>query len=263
MLDLFRNVFAPPRDLILLVAASWIGTMLSEKHAARYHLDASALSNLIFTGFLAYFIGGRLFYVAEHVIAFVQSPVSIISLNLGLFDNWGGLVVGVLSASVFGQREKLPLLSTLDALAPFLACLAVGLALSHLASGAAFGDESNLPWAIDLWGAMRQPTQVYEIVASLLTLLLIWKRKPNSRPGGDFMIFVALTSLGRLVIEAFRGDSTLVLGGFRLAQILAWLALAASILCIEILQAKQAPTSPATFGNHLNEPKNTWNPKES
>jgi prolipoprotein diacylglyceryltransferase len=143
------------------------------------------------------------------------------------------------------------LLPTLDALTLFFACLAVGLGLTHLASGAAFGQESNLPWAIDLWGAIRQPTQVYEIITSLLTLGLIWIRRPNSIPGSDFLYFVALSSLSRLIIEAFRGDSTLVFGGLRLAQILAWLVLGTSFLCFELLKAEERARSPAENVDHL------------
>ncbi len=245
MLNLFRLIFAPPRDLIFLVAASWIGSVLSEKRAGRYQVDVSTLSNLIFTGFIAYMIGGRLFYAVEHIGAFLESPISLISLNLDLFDSWGALTAAVLCGFVFGRQKKIPLLPALDALTPFFACLTVGLGLSHLSSGAAFGEESNLPWATNLWGAMRQPTQVYEIISSSLVLGLIWVRKPNFVPGSDFMSFVALSSLGRLITEAFRGDSTLVLGGLRLAQIIAWLLLAFSLLGIELLKSKQFADLPA------------------
>jgi hypothetical protein len=104
-----------------------------------------------------------------------------------------------------------------------------------LATGAAFGRETNLPWAIYLWGTMRQPTQIYEIVLSILILGLVWVRKPNLNPGSDFLFFVSLISISRLVIETFRGDSTIVLGGLRLAQVLAWLLLALSLLGQEII----------------------------
>ena len=116
---------------------------------------------------------------------------------------------------------------------------------SHLASGAAFGQETDLPWAIYLWGAARQPTQFYEIGAAFMIIGLIWLRKPNLRPGSDFLYFVALISFSRLIIEAFRGDSTLVLGGLRLAQILAWLALLISLLGLEFLKPQKMDLIPA------------------
>jgi prolipoprotein diacylglyceryltransferase len=106
MLSLFRNIFAPPRDLILLVAASWCGLILTEKRTGRYHIEVSAISDLIFTEFIAYIFGGRIFYVSEHIPAFLESPVSLISLNLDLFDIWGALITAALSGFVFGWRKK-------------------------------------------------------------------------------------------------------------------------------------------------------------
>ncbi len=239
MLTLFRNLLAPPRDLILIVVAAWIGLSLAEKRSARYNVNTEALNNLIFAGLLAYMIGGRVFYAAEHLSAFIQSPLSLISLNITLFDSWGALAAAIITGLAYGQRKKLPIWSTLDALTLFFAALAVGLGFSHLASGSAFGQETSLPWAINLWGATRHPTQIYEIIASLLTLGILWFRKADSKPGSDFLLFVALTAASRLVIEAFRGDSTLIFGGLRAAQLAAWIILAIALVTLELLKPRQ------------------------
>jgi len=58
-------------------------------------------------------------------------------------------------------------------------------------------------------------------------------QKPIAKPGFEFLLFVALTSASRLVIEGFRGDSTLILGGFRAAQIAAWPILFAALASID------------------------------
>ena len=242
MLALFRNLLAPPRDLILIVVAAWFGLSLAEKRAARYNVNAEVLNNLIFASLIAYILGGRLFYAAEHLAAFMQSPLSLISLNITLFDSWGALATAIVTGLVYAQRKGLSLWSTLDALTLFFATLAVGLGFSHLASGAAFGQEASLPWAINLWGAMRHPTQIYEIIASILTLGLLWFRKVDSKPGSDFLLFAALTAASRLFIEAFRGDSTLVFGGLRAAQLAAWIILATALLTLEFLKPQTAQT---------------------
>ncbi len=234
MLALFRNIFAPPRDLILLVIAAWLGLTLSEKRSARHGVNVEVLNNLILIGLTAYILGGRLFFAAEHLGAFAHSPLSLISLNIASFDMWGASAAALIAGLAYGQHKKLPLWHGLDALTPFFASLAVGLGFLHLASGAAFGRETNLPWGIDLWGARRHPTQVYEILASLVTLGLLWFRKAESNPGNHFLSFVALTSAGRVVIESFRGDSTLVFGGLRLAQLIAWAVLGASLAGLEL-----------------------------
>ena len=105
-------------------------------------------------------------------------------------------------------------------LTPGLAAFGLAVGFSHLASGDAFGMETSLPWAIELWGAQRHPTQIYEVLAAGFIFWLIWEiRRKTQVAGFLFLIFVALTALSRLVIEAFRGDSIIAYGSIRNAQL--------------------------------------------
>lgn len=239
MLPLFRSLFAPPRHLILILGALWLGLVLSEKRVARHGISKEALNNLVFYSSLAYIIGGRILFVVENLTVFIEAPLSIFSPNIDLFDPLGALMTAVLVGMVYGRRQKLALWPTLDALTPLFAVLAIGLHLSHLAAGTAFGSPTPLPWGIDLWNAARHPTQVYELVASLLIFAFLWLRKPGSPAGSDFLWFAGLTAGSRLFLEAFRGDSTILFGGIRLAQIIAWVILALVLLASEILRSKE------------------------
>ncbi len=229
MIETFRSLLAPPRHFLLIVAALWIGLTLAEKRSERYGVSKEQLNNLTFNSLIAFVVGGRLSFALSNLSAFSQSPLSIFSPNPDLFDPTGGLVVAVLVGLVYGQRQKLQLWATLDALTPIFAMLAVGLHLAHLAAGTAFGSPTTVPWGVDLWNATRHPTQIYELLASLLIFGLIWFRKADSSSGLLFLTFTALTAGARLFLEAFRGDSTLVLGGYRLVQVIAWMALAAAL----------------------------------
>jgi phosphatidylglycerol:prolipoprotein diacylglycerol transferase len=230
---LFQNIFAPPRDFILIILAAWIGLVLSERRATHTRVNLDSLSNLLLVCLVSFVIGGRGLYILENLAIFMQSPTSIVSLNTALFDLWGGTAIAVVLGFAYGRRVHLRLWHSLDALTPLFASAAIGIAFSHLASGAAFGKETNVPWAIYQWGALRHPTQVYEIITSILTLALILIQKPTTRPGYEFLLFVALTSASRLVIEGFRGDSTLIFGGLRAQQIAAWLILLIALIGID------------------------------
>jgi phosphatidylglycerol:prolipoprotein diacylglycerol transferase len=239
MFRIFRNLFTPPRHIILLVLAAWIGLSLAEKRADRYGLSKDDLNNLTFYGLIAFVLGGRVSFILQNLPAFAKSPLSIFSINPDLFDPIGAWAIAILIAFVYGQRRKLALWSTLDTLTPFFAVLVIGVGLSHLAAGTAFGAPTYLPWAIDLWNAKRHPTQIYEILASLLTFILLWFQKPNPRSGILFLTFAALTATWNLFIQAFRGDSTLIFIGIRQNQFIAWVALACCFMLIEIrLRAK-------------------------
>lgn len=233
MITIFRSLFAPPRHLILLLAALWVGLALSEKRAERHGISKDAIDNLVYYALFGFIIGGRLLYALANYLVFLQSPLSIFSLNLDLFDPIAGLAAALMIGLVYGSRQKLPFWSSLDALTPLFALLAIGLSLSHLAAGTAFGSPTHLPWGIDLWNATRHPTQVYELLAALVIFGLLWFRKTNGLPGSGFLLFAALTAGARLFLEAFRGDSILIFDGLRLGQIVAWIVLAISLFAKE------------------------------
>ena len=225
MIESFRTLFAPPRDLILLVAALWIGLALAEKRTERHGVSKDALNNLVFYSLFGYLLGGRILFALANYSAFADSPLNIFSLNVDLFDSTSGIVTGLLIGIIYGKKQNLSLWNALDALTPILAFTAIGLHLSHLAAGIAFGSPTTLPWGIDLWNATRHPTQIYELIASLIIFGIIWFRKSELSPGALFLNFTALTAGAHLFLEAFRADSTLILGGIRLAQVVAWVAL--------------------------------------
>lgn len=239
MIETFRSLLAPPRHFLLIVAALWIGLTLAEKRSERHGVSKEQLNNLTFNSLIAYVVGGRLFFALSNISAFSQSPLSIFSPNPDLFDPIGGLVAAILVGFIYGQRQKLQLWGTLDALTPIFALLAIGLHLAHLAAGTAFGSPTTVPWGIDLWNATRHPTQIYELLASLLIFSLLWLRKSDSPPGLLFLTFTALTAGARLFLEAFRGDSTLVFGEFRLAQIAAWAVLAIVFFASESIRQQR------------------------
>ena len=233
MLALYRNLFSPPRDLIPIVAAIWAGLYLAEKRSVRHGINNNDLNNVVFFPLIGYLLGGRILYALENLSVFLQSPGDLVSFNLDLFDQLGGLLVAATVALIYGQRKNMSFWSTLDALTPLFAVFTLGLGLAHLASGSAFGKETVLPWGMELWGAARHPSQFYEILASLLILVMLWIQRADLRPGLQFLTFAAMTSAARLFLEAFRGDSTLILGGYRVAQILAWIVLALSLFMLE------------------------------
>ena len=161
MIELFRSLFTPPRHMILLVAAIWLGLTLAEKRTARTKVSAEALNNLAFYGLIAFAVGGRLLYGLGHIEAFLKSPLSLFALNPDLFDPFGGIAIAALTMLIYGQRQRLDLWDALDALTPLFAVLAIGIGLSHLAAGTAFGKPTNLPWAITMRNANRHPSQIH------------------------------------------------------------------------------------------------------
>jgi len=219
--------------LILLVGL-WLGLVLSERVAPRFQAKPNDVYNLVFVALITGVIGARVSFVIQNYEVFLQSPLNIISLNPGLLDPLGGVAFGLISALIYGSRKKIAWWPTLDAITPFLCVMMIAYGLSNLASGNAFGAETSFPWGIDLWGAVRHPTQVYYILAGFIILGIVWPRLGDPRtfqrvPGETIVGFLALSAGAWLFIEAFRGDSSVLPNGVRTTQIFAWLLLAGSL----------------------------------
>lgn len=220
---------------LVLIAGLWLGLTLSERRARRHGKNANYLYNLVFIALLAGVVGARISYAITYPGAFASNPWSLISINPGLLDPFAGFLFASAAGLIYLYRKQLPLWSTLDDLTPLFAVLVIAQGIAHLASGSAFGAPTDLPWGIHIWGTSRHPTQIYEILLATLTLfaIILIDKSPWSRISGVlFLAFIAITAASRLLLEAFRGDSTLIGDGFRLNQVIAWLVLA---ICLVLL----------------------------
>ena len=232
---------------LLLLAGVWVGSSVIEKQARRLRLPVAALSNMVFIGLVAGLLGARLWYAARYLSVYMDNPLSLLSLNPTTLAPAEGVLSGLLVALIYGQRKGLPLWATLDALAPRLATFAVAYGFANLASGDAFGAPSDLPWSIDLWGARRHPSQIYEILLAgviFASIRELGRRSPFSFTGFLFLAWVALAAASRLFLEAFRGDSVIVLGTLRLAQLVSLGVLLGAMLAMH-LRARSRESQPA------------------
>lgn len=244
-----------PAPTLALLAGIYFGLSLLERTDR-----TGKLVNIVLAGLGFGLVCARLGYALRYPAAFLSSPLGLVSTNPGMFDPLAGAAGGLGLAVLLLCRWKLPLWPALDALAPALAVFAAGSALANLASGDAYGAPANLPWSFELWGARRHPSQAYELAAAALILAAVWPwkraafpvRAGNDLAGARFWAFAALTALARLFLEAFRGDSTLLWGGLRAAQVISWLVLALSLWRLKVTAvdgaappAAPTPESPA------------------
>lgn len=225
---------------LLTLLGIWVGINLIEREAPRRKLPAGTLSNMVFFSLLGGIAGARLGYALGFVEVYAKDPLGLISLNPHTLAPFEGAVVALIVALIYGQRRHLPLYPTLDAFTPGLASIAIFLGLANISSGDAFGAPTKVPWAIDLWGASRHPSQIYETIAAALIFLVIQRLKSRSPfPGFIFTLWILLTSIGRLFFEAFRGDSLLIFDGLRSAQVVSLVFAVGAMLGFHLLARRQ------------------------
>lgn len=216
---------------LVLLFGFWAALWLAAGEAKRIGLREDDVYNAGFYAAVAGVVGARMWYVVAHREAFAGDPLSIIALNLSTLDATGGLIVGVLIGAAYAWSRRLIRAPWLDALAPGVALMLAAVSLSNLFSGEAYGTPSTLPWAIMLWDTERHPAQVYEMLAALATtaVLLVSLRRQRAF-GAVSLLFLALTAGQRIVLEAFRAESWLLPGGWRVAQVLGLMVLGISLV---------------------------------
>ncbi len=230
---------------LLIILGVWVAFLITEREARRLQLEANIISNAFFYSLVAALIGARLGYALQFLDLYLNEPIEFVALNMNTLSLPEGLLAGALVGIIYGYRKGLPLLPTLDAITPGLAVFLIFLAVAHLSSGDAFGNVSTAPWAIELWGARRHPTQVYGVVASVIILLLLLRiRRDSPFPGFVFLIFIILTSASRLFLEIFRGDSVLLMETLRRDQILYLSILAAGLIGLGMLARRVSDQRP-------------------
>lgn len=221
---------------LLLLAGLWIGTLVAERETARYKLDPGLISNMIFIALAAGIIGARLGYAFRYLDLYLSEPLNLLALNPNTLSTMEGIAVGLIAAMIYAQRKGLSLLPTIDTLTPGAAVFVIFVALAHLSSGDAFGAPTTVPWAIALWGADRHPTQIYELLLAVgVTLVILQIRKTRFFSGFSFTFFLALSAISRLFLEGFRGDSLIIFGSIRGAQLISFAVMIFALIALHVL----------------------------
>ena len=227
---------------LALLFGIWAGSWLAEKEAAKLNIKPDLINNMLFIGLACGLVGARLTYALTYLNAYLANPLSLFEINTNTLSPAGGLIIGLLAAFIYMQRQGLKLRPVLDAFAPGLAVFMVFLGLAHLVSGDAYGTLTNLPWGIFLAGANRHPTQIYETLLAAGVLVISINFPSEKRGTGlNFLGVVFLSTAARVFLEAFRGDSVLLSGGFREAQVIGLLVLV--VLLIVMRNWAQLPIS--------------------
>ncbi|MFC2030040.1 prolipoprotein diacylglyceryl transferase [Chloroflexota bacterium] len=220
---------------LILVAGFWLAIEIAGRQGSRLGLDQGAIQNAGLFGVLAGIASARLAYVLQYWPVYRENLLGIASLNPQTLSPMVGLLVGLLVAAAYLQRKKMPVRLLLDAIAPGAAILLATLALANLASGNAFGAESGVPWAVEMWDARRHPVQFYEFTVGLAILGIVWgvgKKAPA--PGLLFLLFVALYGGARLLLEPLRVTSQLLPSGFRMTQVVGLSALVGALWLMRV-----------------------------
>jgi len=162
-------------------------------------------------------IGARIFYIFEYHSFYFKHPFEIFKIWKGGLVFYGGLIFGIIAVIINVKRYKLNLWKIGDI---FLVALPLGQffgRLGCLSAGCCYGKPCNLPWAIKFTNEEAlapkniylHPTEIYHALANLTIffILFFYYKKGNKKFDGEIaLLYGMLYSIGRFIIEFYRGD---------------------------------------------------------
>lgn len=206
--------------------AAWIVRL----ELKRYGHDPELAGSVVAAAGMGGLLGARLLFILEEWNSFTQAPFQFIFSGAS-FSWYGGLVGGALAAVWLFKKNKLPLALAADISAPALALgYGIGRIGCFLAGDATWGNVSDVPWAMAFpdavagWidpltgmpylpGVRVHPTQLYELVQSLIVFAILWSLRKRKYPQGTlFSLYLVLAGSMRFVVEFWRVNPTVGLG---------------------------------------------------
>lgn len=210
--------FQIPTYGVLLVSGLVVGLVLARLRARQLDLDGDRVFDLALWVALWGLAGSKTLLVITEP-AYVTSLAGLYALLRAGGVFYGGFIGALAAAIVLFRRYHLPLMSTLDILAPSVAIGHFFGRLGCFAAGCCYGQHCDEPWGVTFshpkalelsgtpLGVSLHPTQLYEAafnLANYLFLASLFRRRP--RTGVVIGSYLVVYGIGRSIIEHWRGD---------------------------------------------------------
>lgn len=242
---------------VAIALAVLVAVYLTAREARRRGIPADEVYSAAVWAITAGIIGARLFHVIDQFGYYSSHPSQILQFQQGGLAIWGALAAGAVAVIVYLRVKHLPLGKFFDSLAPGLLTAQIIGRFGCIVNGDAYGGVTNLPWAFiyvhpsalippGLFGLPTHPYPVYEMMWNGMVLLVIWRLSRSSKKDGLlFLSYLSLYSLGRFVLTFVR-EEKIWFWGLQEAQVIALLALVASLIAIVYLSRRPLPAEAIT-----------------
>lgn len=170
--------------------------------------------NMSLIAILSGIFGGKLLYIITEIRNVIENPFILRNIGSG-FVIYGSIIGGAISIFFYCKRKKWDVLDTFDLIIPSIP-LAQGFGrIGCLLAGCCYGKPTKLPIGIVFNNSPfapsavhLHPTQIYSSIFDfLLAIFLVLYDKRNNKKGSTFALYIIIYSIGRIIVEVFRGDS--------------------------------------------------------
>jgi phosphatidylglycerol:prolipoprotein diacylglycerol transferase len=171
--------------------------------------------------------GAKLYHLLESPTDFFAHPLALLISPYG-FAWFGGLLAGFVAFVWVGRRQRIPLLTLLDAGSPAAALgYGIGRIGCFLSGDGDYGIPTSLPWGMSFPNGLVpttqrvHPTPIYELIVACAIAWFLWRMfdrqrdalRNNPLPAGSvFAAYLVLTGLARFLVEFIRINPRSFLG---------------------------------------------------
>jgi prolipoprotein diacylglyceryl transferase len=214
---------------VLIVAGIALAIWLSKREFVRRGYPSELVDDFAYAAVPLGIIGGRLYHVFTALDLYRDDPLAALMIWRGGLGIYGAVIGGFLGVLLVARLKRIPFQVATDAAAPgLILAQAIG-RWGNYFNQEIFGPPTNLPWGLyvdppyrpAIYAAFERfhPTFLYESLWNLAVgLLLLWlSRRYWQRwlPGTLSLLYVALYSVGRFLLENLKVDEVLMIGPFR------------------------------------------------
>ena len=236
---------------IMIFLGLLVGGTIIMKEAKRNKLSDDFMTNLILFLIVFAVIGARLYYVAFNWSYYSSNLIDIIKIWEGGLAIHGGIIAGLITMYLYCKKYNVSLTRVLDFVCPSLILAQAIGRWGNFFNGEAHGPATTLLAlqnkhipnfiikGMQVNGIYYEPTFFYESLWCLLgfIIMLIIRRSKKTKIGTLTATYLMWYGAGRFFIEGMRTDS-LMLGGFKVAQIVSVIMFIIGLLAIMIISRK-------------------------
>lgn len=236
---------------VLLLVAVFIGMIWLLRESKKHNYPKDFIFNLFFWTVIFGFLGARAYFVIFNWSQYASDPASIFKIWEGGLAIHGGLIAGFLTIFFYCKKYKVRLFKIVDMAIPgVMLAQAIGRWGNFFNMEAHGGIVSrsvlegfHIPEFIiegmHIGNYYYHPTFFYESLWCILgfIVLMFIRHYKYLKVGGLTCVYLIWYSIGRFFIEAMRTDS-LMLGGFKVAQIISLVMFIIGILGLMIQSRK-------------------------
>ena len=208
-----------------------IGVMLAmiigDKRAKKLGLNGEMVYGLTVAAVAFGFLSAKVLFIITQWKDFIADPVSFLSTSG--FVVYGGLIGGIVTAIIYCKLKGSNGIDYIDLMSPSVAiaqgCGRIGCFLA----GCCYGRQTDGPFGVVFThsdfapnGVKLIPTQLMMSAGDfLIAAILLWYSSKQRKRGQITLLWLILYSIGRFIIEFFRGDDRGTVGALSTSQFIA------------------------------------------